>query len=229
MIIQQPNPKTEGLTKTYLSTTTSSGTAFPVKNVAGFTASWAIQLGETNEEQSEVLVLGTAVPSGTALNTTGTSSFSHSTDTPIYPIKFNQVVFEVSTSGTAGTAVALTDGTISLQPDSLYTQFDDTSGSTSYAYKTYYRNSVTTQVSEESDWILPLGPSQYSLFKMRQRVRDKLFNSGIVTDDQINDWINEWKDEMTNTAIKVNKDYACGTMNLAFTANQELGTITESD
>jgi len=229
MIIKQPNPSTQGLTKTYLSTTTSAGTAFPVKNIAGFSPSWAIQLGETGEEQAEILILGTATPSGTALNTVGTSLFSHSTDTPVYPIKFDKVIFEVSTVGTSGTAAALTNGTVSLQADSIYTQFDDTSGSASYAYKTKFFNSVSLQESEESDWILPAGPSQYSLYKMRQRVRDKLFNSGVVEDYQINDWINEWKDEMTNTAIKVNKDYACGTTQVVFNANQESGTITNSD
>lgn len=229
MIIQQPNPQTSGLPKTYLSTSIGTTTSIPVKNINAFQASWAIQIGETGEEQTEIQVLAGTAPAGTALAIIGTTSYSHSIDTPIYPVKFDKVIFEKSTSGTAGTAVAITDGTVSIQPDNLFTQFDDTSSATTYAYKTKYYNSVLTTSSDESSWILPAGNSQYSLYRIRQRVRDKLFNSAFVTDDTLNDWINEWKDQMTNTAIKVNKDYAIGTTNIAFAVNQEFGTITATD
>src|SRR3990167_7500714 len=80
------------------------GTALPVKNINAFQASWGVQIGKSGEETSEILVLGTATPSGTALNTTGTTRFPHSTDTPIYAVKYDQIIFERSTSGTAGTA-----------------------------------------------------------------------------------------------------------------------------
>jgi hypothetical protein len=229
MIIQQPNPDTQVLPKTFLSVACGTATSLPVKNINSFTASWAIQIGETGEEQAEVQVLGTAVPSGTALGIVGTTSYSHPVDTPIYPVKFNQVIFKRSTTGTAGTATAITAGTVNIQADNAFTQFDDTSGATTYAYKTAYYNSVLDVVSDDSSWILPAGNSQYSLSRLRQRIRDKLFNSAFVTDDTLNDWINEWKDELTNTAIKVNKAYAIGTTTVSFAANVQLGTITASD
>jgi len=229
MIIQQPNPQTSGLPKTYLSTSIGTATSIPVKNLNAFQLSWAIQIGETSEEQSEVQVLAGTAPAGTALAIIGTTAYSHPVDTPVYPIKFDKVVFKVSNTGTAGIAVALTNGTVGLQVDNPFTQFDDTSGAATYAYKTTYYNSVLTTSSDDSAWILPAGNSQYSLYRIRTRVRDKLFSSAFVTDDTLNDWINEWKDQMTNTAIKVNKDYAIGTTSVAFTANQQFGTISATD
>lgn len=227
MIIQQPNPNTANLPKSFTSINIGTVTSIPVKNVNSFSASYAVQIGETGEEQSEIQVLGTATPSGTALSIIGTTSFSHPADTPIYPVIFDKVIFKRSTSGTAGSLTNI--GTISIQPDNNFTQYEDTSGVTTYAYKTAFYNSVLAQSSDDSDWILPSGNSQYSLFRIRQRIRDKLFNSAFVTDDTLNDWVNEWKDQMTNTAIKVNKDYAIGTMNIPFAVNQEFGTITATD
>jgi len=229
MIIQQPNPNINGLPKTYISTSIGTAISIPVKNINSFSASYAIQIGETGEEQAEVQVLNGTAPAGTALGIIGTTSYSHPTDTPVYPIIFDKIIFKVSTTGTAGTATAITDGTVSIQPDNLFTQYDHTSGAVTYAYKTQFFNSVTSAISDDSDWILPAGNSQYSLYRIRQRIRDKLFNSAFVTDDTLNDWINEWKDQLTNTAIKVNKDYAIGIMNIPIGVNQAFGTITATD
>src|SRR3972149_6090887 len=97
--------------KTFLSTSIAAGaTTSPAKNTSGFTTQYAIQIGETGQDQTEVLI-GT-VASGTSF-THPPLVFDHSADTPIYDIKNNQVVFEKSTSGTAGTADPITSGTIS--------------------------------------------------------------------------------------------------------------------
>ena len=51
------------------------------ENPNGFAASWAIQVGDTGEEQSEVLLLSTSTPSGTAGTTTANSLYEHPADT----------------------------------------------------------------------------------------------------------------------------------------------------
>ena len=230
MIIKTTNNLTVNAPKTFLTNLEVSGTnVLRWKNPNGFNASWGIQVGETGEEQTEIMLLGASAPSGTAGTLTANTLYEHPADTPIYAIKYNQIVFERSTAGTAGTATPMTDGTIGIQADHSFTQFDDTSGSTSYAYRTYFRNSVLAVNSTESDWITPSGFSFYSLAKMRQRVKDKLWDAGYIKDDStINDWINEWKDEMSNAVIKVNEDYALGTVDVAFGTNG-LGTITTAD
>lgn len=207
----------------------SGGTALNVYNVNAFQASWGIQVGKTGEETAEVLMLGASAPSGTTLNTTGTVKYAHPTDTPVYAIKFDQLVFKRSTSGTAGTATEMTNGTVTITPDSEYTQFDDTSAASTYAYKVYYKNSVSGAVSDDSDWITPSGYSFYSLAKLRSRIKSKLFSSNYIkSDSDIDDWINEWMEQMNNVAIDVTQDYSIGTVDVAF-GTSGLGTITATD
>lgn len=206
----------------------SGAASLRIQNINNYYASWAIQVGKTGEEQSEILMLGTAAPSGTALTTTANTLYDHPADTPVYAIKYDQIVFERSTAGTAGTASPF--ATVTITPDSSFTQYDDTTGAASYAYKTYFRNSVTAGTSTESDWLTPAGFSFYSLSKMRERTKRKLFDSGFIKDDQtIDDWLNEWLEVMNGAAIKVNKDYLLGTVDVSFAAGVELGTITNSD
>src|SRR3990167_2296724 len=219
---------------TYLSNDEVAGTTtIRAKNTTGLTTGWAFQIGKTGEDKTEV-VLGTVPNVGTL--TVAALDFDHPTDTPIYGIKYNQVVFEKSATGTAGTATPITNGTIEYQADALdrqtgksYTIFDDTSGTSTDAYKTYFRNSALALNSLESNWIIPTGLTFYSLGKLRQRIREKLWQSDFASDDEIDNWINEWKDEMTNAAISVNEDYAIGTVNVAFAATTGLGTITTTD
>ena len=210
----------------YLTSSVSSGgTALPVRNLNSFSYQNAIQIGKTGEEQTEIVVIDT--PSGTILPLySGTLIYDHPLDTPVFPIRYNSIVILRSTTGTSGTAAAL--ATSLITPDSLYTQYNDTSGASTYAYKTYFYNTVSGDQSSESDWFTPSGPSVYSLQKMRQRSKDALYNASYLTDDSvINDWINEWLEEMTNSAIKVNQAYSVGTAQYSF-GTAGLGTITDS-
>ena len=101
MIIRTQNNLTVNAPKTFLTHDEVAGTGIlRWRNAAGFTASWAVQVGETGEEQTEILLLGTATPAGTAGTLTANTSFAHPADTPIYGIKYNQVVYERSTAGT---------------------------------------------------------------------------------------------------------------------------------
>jgi len=228
MIIPNRNLLSDGAPKTHLTAAIASGaTVYPVKNTAGFTTSYAIQVGETGLEQSEVLI-GTVTNNGTI--TGAASKFEHPVDTPVYNLKFDQVVFERSTVGTSGTATPMTNGTVTYQADADNTIFDDTSGSSSYAYRTYFKNSagVAGSTSVESDWITSAGFSFYSLARLRERIREKLWNDTFVSDDMVNNWINEWKTEMVNAAISVNQEYSMGTVYVGFGTNG-LGTITTDD
>lgn len=211
------------------SSVAAGGTLFPVKNINQFYTSWAIQIGKTGEEKSEVLNITASAPTGTALFTTGTAKYDHPADTPVYAIKFDQVIFKRSTAGTSGTASAITNGTVTITPDSSDTIFDDTSGATSYGYKAQFRNSVTGDLSAESDWLTSSGYTFYSLHAIRERIKNKLFSASYVKSDSIvDDWINEWLEKMNNTAVNVNQDFNLGTMDVAY-GTAGLGTITATD
>jgi hypothetical protein len=229
MIIKTRNLQHIGVPKTYLTNPVVSGTnVLPWKNPAGFNASWGIQVGEMGEEQTEVVVLSASTPAGTAGTISGTLLYDHPSDTPIYGIKYDQVIFERSTAGTAGTATPMTSGTVTYQADGTVTQFDDTSGASTYAYRARYYNATLGSTSQ-SDWITPQGFQFYSLASIRRRVKDKLWDSTYIRDDlTIDNWINEYKDEMSNAIISVNQDFAIGTVDIGFGTNG-LGTITTDD
>lgn len=230
--IKASNNIDQNVPLTYLSSAlTAGGTALTVKNARdGFFPSWAIQIGNTGNENAEVLILGTATPSGVTLNTTGTARFSHQADTSVYAVEFDKVIFKRSTAGTAGTAVAMTNGTVNTTPDQEFTLFDDTSGVSTYAYKVSLYNSVLTTESADSDWILPSGYTFYSFAKVKERIRTRLFSSNFLKDDdsQLDSWVNEWLEVMNNTAIDVNEDYSIGTADVTY-GTAGLGTISSSD
>lgn len=229
MIIRSRNNITDIAQNTFVSNAVVAGTnVIPWKNASGFSASWAIQLGQTGEEQSEVVVLSASTPAGTAGTIAGSLLYPHPSDTPIYATKYDQVVFERSTTGTAGTALPITNGTITIQADSPFTQFDDTTGAATYAYRTYFRSSVLAINSSESDWITPSGFSFYSLANLRTRAKERLWNGSYLSDDFLTSGINEWKDEMTNAIISINEEYALGTVDIPF-GTAGLGTITTTD
>jgi hypothetical protein len=199
-----------------------------VRNINSFSNEWAVQIGNTGEEKTEIGLINSA-PSGTSLILAGSTSYDHPEDTPVYAIKFDQIVFERSTSGTAGTATPISGGTVSITPDGDFTQFDDTTGAATYAYRTYFRNSLSEETSSESDWLMQSGFSFYSLAKIRDRVMKKLRDSGYLKDGSvIDDWINEWLEVMNNEAIKVDKSYGMGTVDVPF-GTAGLGTITETN
>lgn len=233
MIIRSVNNLDVSSPYSNISSQTALGAAsLPIKNINAFQANWAIQIGKTGEETAEIVTLGTGSPSGTALSLSGTTRFSHPTDTPVYAIKYDQVIFARSITGTAGTVSDMVDGTVNITPDAPYTQIDDSQGSTTYAYKARYRNSVmgVGYDSPESDWITSTGYSPYSLARMRERIKRKLISSNYIQSDEIiNDWINEWLEKMTNTAIDVNRDYLLGEESIVMSSGQEMGTITSTD
>lgn len=227
-LIRVQNSLQSKATKTFVANPITAGaTTFTVRNTNTFTDGWAVQIGNIGEEKSEINVLQSTPAGGTL--TTNALSYDHPTDTPVYAIKYDQVIFKVSTTGTAGSATAITNGTVTIQPDQTFTQFDHTTAASGYAYKASFRQSSTGDVTSDSDWLTPTGYSFYSRAKIRERVRNKLFDSSFITNDEvINDWINEWLELMNNTAINVNKDYSIGTANVAF-GTAGLGTMTATD
>jgi len=147
--IKVENPRIDNIPKTQLAVGQASGVGtIYIKNPNGFQANWGMQVGDSGQDQSEIILANASAPSGTQIVLSGTTLYEHPADTPVYGVKWNQVVFERSTTGTTGAATVMTDGTVTITPNSWdpvtqksYTIFDDATGSVSYTYKTYLRNS----------------------------------------------------------------------------------------
>jgi len=229
MVIQCRNLLDQSAQTTYLTQLEAGGTTtLHVKNANGYADDqWAVQLGKTGEEQSEIRVLN-GVPSGTSFAIGTATSFSHPTDTPVYAVKYDKIIWFRSITGTVGAAAVL--ATSNITPDSDFSQYDDTSGASTYSYKAAWFNSVSGGTSSLSDWLLSAGYDFYSLASIKQRVKDKLLNAGFIGDDSVlKDWINEYMEILTNKVIDVNQDYNLGSTNVTFAAASELGTITDAD
>lgn len=230
MIIKCRNLLDQSAQITYLTQLEALGTTtLHVKNANGYAADqWAVQLGKTGEEQSEIRVISGGAPSGTTVAVGTATSFSHPTDTPVYAVKYDKVIWFRSITGTAGAAAVL--ATSNITPDSDYSQYDDTSGASTYSYKAAWFNSVSVSTSTQSDWLLSAGYDFYSLASIRNRAKNKLLNANFVGDDSVwNEWINEYMEILTNKVIDVNQDYNLGSTNVSFAAASELGTITDTD
>lgn len=223
----------DGVQQTYLGSTVIAGnTSSLVRNPAGFNTNWMIQFGQTGEENAEILPLssvsGTVMNYGTsASNPGGTFLYPHALDTPLYQIHYDQIVINRSTTGSTGVFSPI--GTTNITPDNQYTNYNDANGASGYAYYVQYYNSVNGDLSGSSSIFIPGGPSFYSLQKIRQRVKDKLYSAGYIREDSIyTDWINEWYEQMTNAAIKVNQAYMLGSVSIPFGTNG-YGTVTATD
>jgi hypothetical protein len=230
MIIKASNINTTNVPKTYTSVSQAIGVGtLYIKNPNDFQASWAVQVGDTGQAEAEVVLASGASPSGTSIVLSGTTKYAHAADSPVYAIKYDQVVFTKAVAGTAaGTSGPITNGTVTLTPNLSFTQFDDTTAAATDYFRTYFLNSSTSGSTSYSDWISPAGYSFYSLAYLTQRVRDKLWDSNYIkTDDVIHDWLNEWKDEMANAVINVNENYSLGSVAVSFGTNG-LGTITDA-
>jgi hypothetical protein len=228
MLIRSKNNLHESATgNTFLSQPTANGTAW-VKDTTGWLANYGVQVGETGKARTEVFVMAATKLGGTAVTlNSGSFVYDHPTDTKVYFYPYDKVVFERSTTGTSGAAVAIANGTVAITADEKFTTFEDTTAASGYAYKTKYYNSSLTTSSPESDWILFEGYSDYSLAGIRKRVLDRI--NADIPDDTINTWVREWQGILNNSALKVNQDYSLGTTSVTFAGTAQEGTITNAD
>lgn len=233
-LLRASNKQYVNASKSYLrSNATAAGTQLLVRNHNNFNTSWAVQVGEVGEEKTEIKIIS-GTPAGGTVNLTAGLSYSHPLDTPVYCYKYDKVVFNRSTTGTGGTYTPLTNGTVTITPDRFdfegnsYTVFEETGGSVTYSYQIQLLNSVGTVLSGTSSEIVPSGYTNYSLYGLRQRVKNKVSYIA-VEDEVIDELLNEWHEKMTNALINTNRDYAMGTTTISFNANQQFGTITAAN
>ena len=150
-------------------------------------------VGEIGSENTEILQINGAVSDGTSLtvdnNGSGGARFVHSIDEPVYRIAYNRVEFSRATTE-AGTKSVLT--TAEIQPDDLYTRYEDTTNTTGFGF-IRFNNQTASTFSSYSDGIPYTGYTARSLGRMMRMVRRHLSEADVrfITDDDIMEEINE--------------------------------------
>ena len=139
-----------------------------------------IIVGEIGTKTAEILRIAATTSDGTSLTVTQTAKgvadsdgarYAHSVDEPVYRIDYNQIEFSYSATAT-GTKTVLS-ATEEIQPDDLFTRYEDADSD----HATYYgfvrfRNGST--YSEYSDAIPYTGYTAQSLGRMIKMVRRHL-------------------------------------------------------
>lgn len=223
MFIRIKNTLVENAPITFLSFSALAGAGgIRVKNSNDFQVNYYAQIGQTGEQQTEIVqVTGTAAGS----LTTSTALYNHPEDTPIFPVKYNKVIVNRSTAGTTGTATAL--GTVSITPNQTHTQYEDTASTSGYAYTAQFYNSALDTSTPQSAWIVTSGYNPYSRQGIREAAKRRIKNIPGVEDDDINCFIDEYMELMRNAAVQVNEDYGLGTVTVAMGAGTAEYTITD--
>lgn len=203
MVITSYNSTTEQLEKTFLTQPVSAGvTSLTVKNNNKLAANDRIMVGEMGLEKTEILTV-TSVSGGTAV-VSGATVFSHDADDPIYQLRFDQVKFYRSTTGSTGTYTLLTTVAMDVDNAEKITTYDDTTGVSTYYYKISYYHSISTLESSLSDPVPGTGYARntvgYLVDEVLRLVGDD--NEKITDRTEIIGWMNDCSDDMLSRAVR---------------------------
>ncbi|KKN59598.1 hypothetical protein LCGC14_0540610 [marine sediment metagenome] len=155
-------------------------------------------VGEIGVGNAEILQINGAVTDGTSLIVdnagSGGSRYTHSINEPVYRIDYNQMEFNRSaTDATSGVSV-LGGGAKEIQPDDLFTRFEDTANTTGFGF-IRFKNSLTSAFSSYSDGIPYTGYGPLALGRIIRGIRRQLSESTVdiehITDEDIIEETNE--------------------------------------
>lgn len=198
MIITAFNPDIENYEKSYLSNPISAGiTAVSVKNNDRFEQNYRIMIGEMGREKTEIVTVAGAVTDGTALTVTPTR-FPHEADEPVYVLRFDQIKFYRSTNGADGSYTLQSTVDLDVDNDTLTTDYEDTTGLSSYYYKVSFYHSISTLESSQSAEMQGVGYTRGTLGFLVDEVMREIRDQTEVTTDrtEILGWLNECSDDM---------------------------------
>jgi hypothetical protein len=203
MLITTANPTTDGLEKTYLADPISAGaTTLAVINNNTFAADDRIMVGEMGNEKTEIVTVS-SVSGGTAI-LSGATVFSHEVDTPVYRLRFDQIKIYRSTTGSDGVYSLLATLDVDVDNQDLNTYYDDTSGTSSYYYKTTAYHSVSTLESAFSDPIAGSGWRRNQVGSVIDEILDEVGDpqEQHVTRKEVLGYFNDVNDDLTTHAPK---------------------------
>src|SRR3990167_8264337 len=196
--------------KTYLTATVASaGVTLTVQAVD--TNAWAdndyVIVGELGAKNAELLQANGAVTDGTSLVVdqlgSGGARYAHSVGEPVYRIAYNRVEFSRSATDDSSAGAVL--ATNEIQPDDLYTRYEDTTNTTGFGF-VRWNNQTSGAFSSYSDGTPYVGYSTRTLYRMREKVR-RLLNEpveasqGFISDEDIRQELNHIQREVSQERL----------------------------
>ena len=199
---------TAGMKYSYLLNNCNSGVgSIVVINSDGFSTDDYILLGEWGSETSEIIKLSGVTAATHTLSLASNTKFSHSESTKIIILKYNQVKF-YQTAAAVFSSTENPLGTIDVQPDSLYTIYQDVTNVTGFGWFVFY-NETTAKATSASNAI-PYGGFDDNSVK---RMLDKFFSllnskeRKLISDADALSYLDEGYSEAKSELNLVNDEY----------------------
>lgn len=203
MLINTLNPNTDDYEKSYLANPYSAGvTSVVIKNADRFAANYRIMIGEMGLEATEIVTVS-AVAADNQTLTIGATLYAHEADAPVYVLRFDQVKIYRATSLTGSYTIL---ATVALDVDNadLATIYDDTTGVSTYYYKTSLYHSISTLESAQGDAISGGGYRRnqvgYIIDELLQEVNDQAEQH--ITRSEILGYFNDVNDDLTTNVAR---------------------------
>ena len=198
--------------KTYLTVAVAvAGTTLTVRAVdagGGTTTVWAdndyIILGEIGAKNAELLQLSATPSDGTSISIdqlgSGGARFAHAVDEPVYRIDFNRI--EISRSSTDDSGASSVLATNEIQPDDLFTRFEDVTNTTGFGF-VRWNNETTELFSEFSDGIPYTGYGPRTLGRIIKMIRRHLDEPDFrqIQDEDIIEEVNEKQRDISHERL----------------------------
>lgn len=153
MLIPVYNPELDDLEKSFLANDYAPGAQLiTVKNSDRFVTNDRIMIGEQGQEKTEVVTVTSPVTGGTDLNI-GATVYPHSSDDPVYKLRFDTVRFYRSTTTATGPWTKISDQPLDVDNADMETKYDDVTGTAAFYYYFTFFHSLLLIESANSDVI----------------------------------------------------------------------------
>ncbi len=144
----------------------SGVSAITVYSISQFAINLVLLIGEYGNEGSEIIKThASTAPTGFTITLASSTTKSHSKDTPVYIIDYDQIEFSHADTLTGGKTL-LGSSPYAIDPEEDEMHYNDTTSTSGY-YFTRYKNSITSDYSDYSDAIpydgLPVNTVGYAI------------------------------------------------------------------
>ena len=182
MLVKLKNPSLSENRKTYISDDYASGSTLSVESTIGYSNNDFIVVGPIGTEKAELTNLTATPPSDTSFTITALN-FSHPKDTLVQLTRWDKFSLEYRTSSSGSWNIYAGMPT-DIEWDSLYTEYNDSSATSSYQWRFRLYNSVTAAYSDYSDTLSATGWERGSVGEMISSVRKIVSDAQEDTKDE---------------------------------------------